>query len=107
MRPYKTRGRWYSIDQAAVRYPCASLKSSRAQAGAHFTIARRGTTQNPGRVLGSVAVALALYGTLDPLARSNMMKRHRNAFYKQVPRWVRREPASVSPPPASSQPPVK
>jgi hypothetical protein len=90
MNAISIRGKHYQIDQRAVRYPCASLKVTRTQAGAMFTIARRGTSQNPAP--GSDATRLALYGTLDPLARTNCMKRHRATAYRaeSVTRWIKK-----------------
>lgn len=76
--------RWYRV-VGKVRYSCASLKSSRLSAGMTYTAARLETRQE----LSPDARKLALYGTLDPLARTNKMKEHRRIHFHSVQRWER------------------
>ncbi len=78
MKPYRIHYRWYSVNDSECRYPVASLKGTRNQAGAAFTLARKGTSQT-----GSPeARRIALNGTLDPLARANRMKTFRLLHYR-------------------------
>jgi len=80
-------GKYYSVDQSLVRYPCASLKSNKIAAGMAYTRARKGSKQGEGSRDG---LTLAVYGTLDPLARINRMRAYRHQYYRQITIWQKK-----------------
>jgi len=80
-------GKYYSVDQSLVRYPCASLKSNKVAAGMAYTRSRKGSKQGEGSRDG---LTLAVYGTLDPLARTNRMRAYRQRHYQQITVWQKK-----------------
>ena len=83
---YSAKGSRYIADQLRVRIP-SSYRPNKLAVGLTFTHTRAASKQGE---LSYEASTLGVYGTLDPLARTNRMKTFKQKNYRPVTIWRRK-----------------